>query len=67
MSESYLAFDLGAESGRALLGTVGDAGRLEIRELHRFSNGAVDILGHLHWNVLGLYREAARDRAARSA
>lgn len=52
----FLAFDLGASSGRAILGTL-DSGRLELEELHRFDNGAVEISGSLHWNLLGLFAE----------
>ena len=57
MAEHYLAFDLGAESGRAILGTLDDAGRLQISQLHRFPNGMINVLGNLHWDVLGLYKE----------
>ena len=53
---NYLAFDLGASSGRALLGTIED-GRLEIIELHRFPNGPVELPSGLHWNALGLWAE----------
>ncbi len=67
----FLAFDLGAESGRAVLGTL-NGGRLALRELHRFANGPVRILGHDHWNVPTLSEEigkgirlAVRDAGAR--
>jgi sugar (pentulose or hexulose) kinase len=40
-SKTYLAFDLGAESGRALLGHV-SSGILSIEEIHRFPNEAVE-------------------------
>ncbi len=53
---AYLAFDLGASSGRAMLGRL-DGGRLEIEEAHRFSNGGTDVNGNLHWNILGLFEE----------
>ncbi|MFC1890490.1 FGGY family carbohydrate kinase, partial [Thermodesulfobacteriota bacterium] len=53
---SYLAFDLGAESGRAILGRLqGD--RLEVREVGRFPNGPVEVRGHLHWDVFRLFDE----------
>ena len=52
----YLALDLGATSGRAVLGSL-EQGRLRIEELHRFSNEIVDLNGRLHWDVLALYRE----------
>ena len=52
----FLAFDLGAESGRAVLGTL-QAEKLEVRELYRFPNGPVQLLGHLHWSLPGLLEE----------
>jgi rhamnulokinase len=48
-----LAFDLGASSGRGVLGKLQDD-RLRIREIHRFPNGMVSVRGHLHWNIFGL-------------
>ena len=53
---SYLAFDLGASSGRAILGEL-EHGKLSIEEIHRFENGAIDVNGSLYWNLLGLFRE----------
>ena len=60
-SLNFLAFDLGAESGRAMLGRLAD-GRLNLSEVHRFANGPVrvpDKAGHvsLHWDVLHLWNE----------
>ena len=55
-SQRFLAFDLGAESGRGVLGDF-DGERLTLEELHRFSNGGVRILDNLHWDVLGLWNE----------
>lgn len=52
----YLAFDLGAESGRAVLATL-DAGKLGMRELHRFPNEPVLAGDTLHWDVLRLWHE----------
>jgi rhamnulokinase len=52
----FLAFDLGAESGRAILGTL-EGERLVTRELHRFPNGPMSLFGHLHWNVYDLFAE----------
>src|SRR5262245_23047544 len=46
---NFLAFDLGAESGRAMLGTLAD-GTLSLSEQHRFANPTETIDGHLHWN-----------------
>ncbi|HOI45482.1 MAG TPA: rhamnulokinase family protein [Candidatus Aminicenantes bacterium] len=52
----YLAFDLGAESGRAILGSLSGR-RLEFQEIHRFPNAPQKILGHLHWNIFSLLDE----------
>jgi rhamnulokinase len=50
------AADLGATSGRVMLGEVGQDS-VGLREVHRFGNGPVDLGGTLHWDVLGIYRE----------
>jgi len=52
----FLAFDLGAESGRAILGRF-DGERLELEELRRFSNGPVQVFDSLYWDVLSLFAE----------
>ena len=54
--DRYLAIDLGAESGRALVGRF-DGERLDVTEVHRFPNVPVQLPGALHWDVLALYRE----------
>jgi rhamnulokinase len=56
MSQRFLAFDLGAESGRAVLGTL-DAGRLELEEKHRFANPNGKMNGQLQWNLLAQWEE----------
>ncbi|MBM3293945.1 MAG: rhamnulokinase [Candidatus Aminicenantes bacterium] len=56
---SYLAFDLGAESGRAVVGTLAD-GRVTIREVHRFPNAPLAEGGSLRWDVRGLFEEVKR-------
>ncbi len=58
MSEtaSYIAVDLGAESGRVMLGTMA-AGKLHLEELHRFSNGPVEVNGSLRWDFDRLLSE----------
>jgi rhamnulokinase len=53
---SHLAFDLGAESGRLMLGRL-DSGRLKLVEVHRFPNRMVNIGGSLHWDVHALFQE----------
>jgi len=52
----FLAIDLGASSGRAILGTVAD-GRIGLAEIHRFENGGTTVNGHLVWDLLGLFAE----------
>ena len=56
MKKNYLAFDLGASSGRAILGTIED-GKISLKDLHRFANGPVSINGGLFWNIIGLFTE----------
>jgi rhamnulokinase len=53
---SVVAVDLGASSGRVVLGRIGD-GALSLEEVRRFRNGPVRVGSTLHWDVLGLYRE----------
>ncbi|MCX6642463.1 MAG: rhamnulokinase, partial [Candidatus Bathyarchaeota archaeon] len=55
--ESYLAFDLGAESGRAIQGSLDDNDNLSISEIHRFPNKMVSICGHYHWDSSKLLNE----------
>lgn len=52
----FLAIDLGAESGRAMLGTL-EAGKLELEELHRFPNTPVRLPTGLYWDTLRLFHE----------
>jgi rhamnulokinase len=52
----YLAFDLGAESGRAVLAHL-HSGVLTTEEVHRFPNEPVEYSGALHWDVARLWFE----------
>jgi rhamnulokinase len=52
----YLAFDLGAQSGRAVLAHL-QSGILTTEEVHRFPNEPVDYGGSLHWDVPRLWLE----------
>jgi rhamnulokinase len=52
----YLAIDLGAESGRIMLGTL-QSGRLTLEEIHRFPNRVVTVGDHLNWDLPHLDRE----------
>ncbi|HHU12946.1 MAG TPA: rhamnulokinase [Clostridiaceae bacterium] len=51
-----LAFDIGASSGRAILGEF-DGDRITLSEIHRFSNDPVLLQGTLYWDVLRLFHE----------
>ncbi|MEP7091804.1 MAG: rhamnulokinase family protein [Nocardioidaceae bacterium] len=58
------AVDLGATSGRVMVGTVGP-GVLTLEEVHRFANGPVPAAdGSLHWDLSRLYREVLRGLAS---
>ncbi len=52
----YLAIDLGAESGRAILGTLA-GGKLALEELHRFPNTPVRVATGLYWDTFRLFHE----------
>lgn len=52
----YLAIDLGAESGRVMLGTL-NAGKLSLEEIHRFPNGPVVINDSWRWDLLRIFDE----------
>ena len=56
--KSFLAFDLGASSGRAILGGI-DRGRLVLKEVHRFPNNGRVVNGDLRWDINGLRDELA--------
>jgi rhamnulokinase len=53
---SILAYDLGASSGRSLLGRLTDS-KIEVEELHRFSNDPVQVGDRLQWDILRLFHE----------
>ena len=52
----YLAVDIGASSGRHILGSKQN-GRIVLEEIYRFSNSMEEINGHLCWNYDRLYQE----------
>ena len=56
MAEYYLAVDIGASSGRHILGHL-ENGRMELEEVYRFENGMEKKDGHLCWNIPALFRE----------
>jgi rhamnulokinase len=56
METAFLAVDLGAESGRAVLGRF-DGEQITLEEVHRFPNVPVRLPDGLHWDVLRIARE----------
>ena len=65
MTAEFLAFDLGAESGRAMMARL-RSGVLTLNEVHRFPNEAVRQDGSLRWDILRLWRDmtSALDRVS---
>jgi len=55
-ARNFLAFDLGAESGRAVLGVLSGR-KLSLSEKHRFPNPTGWMNGHLYWNLLAQWEE----------
>ena len=59
MSARFLALDLGAESGRAILGRL-DSEVLTLKDVRRFPNVSVRTNGSLHWDILRLWHEVQK-------
>jgi len=55
----FLAVDLGATSGRTILGSICD-GKLQQQELTRFPNHIIQTGGHFYWDIYALYHEIIR-------
>jgi rhamnulokinase len=66
--KKYIAVDLGAESGRVMIGTIMDD-KLALDEIHRFSNGPIEENGSLKWDFDKLISEikAGISKAAKAA
>ncbi len=56
MGAAYIAIDLGAESGRVIVGVLADEG-VRLKEVHRFNHEAVWMPTGLHWDITGIWRE----------
>ena len=54
--KKVLSFDFGASSGRAMLATL-ENGKIEMKEIHRFSNDPVIVNGTMYWDILRLFFE----------
>lgn len=66
MATNFLAVDLGATSGRTILGSIVE-GKLVQRELTRFPNHIIETGGHFFWDILALYNEIIRSLKTVSA
>jgi len=55
----FLAFDFGAESGRAVLGTL-ENHIISLEEIHRFPTGMLKIDDHFYWNIYRFYEEVVK-------
>ena len=51
---TFLAFDCGATSGRAVLATFQD-GRFDMKEVYRFPSGIIELHGKYYWDILAVY------------
>ena len=56
MNRHFLAIDLGAESGRAMLAALTNR-KLQLEELHRFANVPVSLPTGLYWDTLRIFNE----------
>jgi rhamnulokinase len=56
MTTHYLACDLGAESGRLMLGSLTDR-KLALEEIHRFANTPIQVGGSMCWDITGLFEQ----------
>ena len=52
----FFAVDLGATSGRTIIGTLA-GGKIELEELTRFDNNLIETGGHFYWDIYALYFE----------
>jgi rhamnulokinase len=63
--KAYLAVDIGASSGRHVLGLF-DGQKLRLEEVYRFENGPVEVAGHLFWDLLGQWSHVRQGLRAAS-
>ena len=59
MNKCFFAVDLGATSGRTIIGGINN-GKIELKELTRFPNNLIEINGHYYWDIYALYFEMIR-------
>ena len=54
--QCFFAVDLGATSGRTIVGTLADS-KINLEELTRFPNNLIETGGHFYWDIYALYFE----------
>jgi len=59
----FLAVDIGASSGRTIVGTV-EAGTIDLQESYRFGNGMQDVEGTKRWDIAALVEEVKKGISA---
>ena len=64
MASRHLAIDIGASSGRAIVGELDETGRLRLTEVHRFEDGLLRRNGHLCWDIDSLWESVLNGLAA---
>jgi rhamnulokinase len=60
LNKYHIAIDIGAGSGRAILGRIDDSGILEINEIHRFSTQSITVLGNRLVNIYQIFNEICK-------
>ena len=65
-AQNYLALDLGAESGRTMVGSLA-SGILSLAETHRFVNQPLKLPSGLHWDIASLWKEIKKGIAISSS
>lgn len=58
-NKCFFAVDLGATSGRTIIGTIAD-GKINLEELTRFDNNLIETGGHFYWDIYALYNEVIK-------
>ena len=54
--ERFIGFDVGAESGRCIVGTINNE-KLMLEETHRFLTPMIECRDHIFWDILRMYQE----------
>lgn len=67
MAHAYLAIDLGAESGRAIVGVLDKDDRLTLHEMHRFEHEPMQLPTGLHWDTEAMWSHIVEGMRAAGA